>query len=284
MGIKYEAKFPRSIPDSVNVYELAAPPATHAALATLAKNLGLAGVEGTRIADADSLGYQAGRYSFEVRKASGSISMRHEDKYGIQTDKAFDIADRRCDTIARKFLQSAGLFPLASARLARVTHLRGAESNRQERKVIETVIDAGVVYRRTIDDVPVIGPGGVAMVNIGPEADVTGMNCLWRKTGKRLAKVKVASPGRAIEAFEKAAARFLGDTTVTRAEFGYFEQGPLERQRVIEPAFALVYVVRYDDVTHKSVFVMNAGERSFGVLMGKKRFAKGAQKARKRAT
>lgn len=282
MPVKYEAKFPRTIPDAVNVYELPAPVVNNSVLTTLAKNIGLTGASKTYITDPEALGYQEGRHHFEVRRVSGAISMRYEDKYGIQTEKAFDISDRRCDSIVRKFLASAKLFPLASAKLTRVTHLHGAEANRRERKIAEVLIDAGVVYRRLVDEVPVIGPGGFAMVNIGPDADVTGLTCLWRKAGKRIGKVKILPSDRVIEAFEQVAVQFKGVTTVIKAEFGYFEQGPLERQSVIEPAYALAYVVRNEDVAHKSVFVMNAGERAYSKLMGKKRFAKGEQKARKK--
>ncbi len=127
-----------------------------------------------------------------------------------------------------------------------------------------------------------IGPGGIAMVNIGADAKVTGLSCLWRKAGKRVAKVKILPSARVIEAFEKAAAQFKGNTTVIQAEFGYFEQGPLDRQTTLEPAYALVYVVRNGDVAHKSAFVVNAGERAFSKLVGNKRFAKGDQKLRKK--
>jgi len=282
MPVKYEVKFPRTIPDSVSVYEIPAPVVSNTVLTTLARNIGLTGASKTHCASPDALGYQEGRLSFEIRRVSGAISMRHEDKYGIQTEKAFDIPDRRCDAIARKFLESAKLFPLASAKLMRVTHLRGAEANRRERRITESLIDAGVVYRRLVDEVPVIGPGGIAMVNIGPDADVTGLSSLWRKAGKRVAKVKTLPSAQVFEAFEKVAAQFRGDTTVTRAEFGYFEQGPLDRQTVLEPAYVLVYVVRNEDVTHKSAFVMNAGERAYSKLMGSKRFAKGDQKLRRK--
>jgi hypothetical protein len=282
MAVTYHARFPRTLPDAVTVYELPKPVVNNSVLTTLARNIGFTGASRTFSMDPESLGYQEGRHYFQIRRRSGAISMRHDDKYGIQTERAFDIPDRRCDSIARKFLQSAKLFPLASAKLARVTHLHGAEANRKERKITDVLIDAGVVYRRLVDEVPVIGPGGLAMVNIGPGADVTGLTCLWRTTGKRVGKVKILSSDRAIEAFEKVAGRFKGDTTVIKAEFGYFEQGPLERQSVIEPAYALVYVVRNGEVAHKSVFVINAGERAYSKLMGKKRFAKDQQKPREK--
>ena len=55
------------------------------------------------------------------------------------------------------------------------------------------------------------------------------------------------------------------------AEFGYFEQGPLDGQTTLQPAYAFVYEVE-SDFTHKSAEVVPAGEKSFGALKGKKRF------------
>jgi len=282
MAINYEAKLPKTVPDSANVYQCPAPTVSNAVLTTLAKNIGLTGAGKDFLTSADTLSYLEGRFSFEIRRVSGAISFRHEDKYGIEADdqKEFALTDRRCDRIGRKLLQSARLFPMASAKLAKVTHLHAAEANREDRKVIEKILDAGVIYSRTIDDLPVIGPGGFAIVNIGPDADVVGMRSIWRKAGKRAAKVKIKPPAAAIEAFEKLAARFKGDTTVVRTQFGYFEHGPLDRQTIFEPAYALIYVVRYDDVAHKAVFVMHAGDKTFGKLIGPKRFVKGDQRAR----
>ena len=77
---------------------------------------------------------------------------------------------------------------------------------------------------------------------------------------------------RVVAAFEKEAAKWKGDITVVKAEFGYFEQGDLEAQSVIEPAYALVYVIRAGEVACKSIYVAPAGEKTFAPLMGKKRF------------
>ena len=75
-----------------------------------------------------------------------------------------------------------------------------------------------------------------------------------------------------VAAFEKDAAKWMGDVTVVKAEFGYFEQGDLDPQSVIEPAYALIYVIRAGEVARKGIYVAPAGEKTFAPLMGKKRF------------
>src|SRR5215207_7759529 len=99
MALNYEAKFPKTIPDSVNVYECPAPVVSNAVLTTLAKNIGLTGAGKDFCTSDDTLSYMEGRLSFEIRRVSGAISFSHEDKYGIEADdqKDFVLTDRRCD-------------------------------------------------------------------------------------------------------------------------------------------------------------------------------------------
>jgi hypothetical protein len=73
-----------------------------------------------------------------------------------------------------------------------------------------------------------------------------------------------------------------GDVTVTKALFGYFEQGVHDRQEFLQPAYCLVYVVRDGEVAFKSAEVTAAARRSFEPLMGARRFPAPAQPPRKR--
>ena len=79
--------------------------------------------------------------------------------------------------------------------------MRGANADRQNRKVTEKILDAGVVYGRVVDDQPVDGPGGFSMVHIDAEAEVVGFRSVWRPLGKRLGKVKIKPPEEAMDGF-----------------------------------------------------------------------------------
>jgi hypothetical protein len=281
MAVKFEAKLPKSIPAAVNVYNLDTPTLSNADLLKRSKGFGLTGKGQDFISSADTLAYREGRYHLEVQRISGAVQFQHVDKYGALTDKKFDVTDKRASTVARKFLENVNLFPIANAQLRRVTHLRSADADPKTNKINEQIIDAGVVYGRLIDELPVDGPGGFALVHIDPEAAVVGMRSIWRGLGKRKAQVKIKSPDDVIKQFEKQASKFSGDTTVTKAGFGYFEQGPLDKQTVIEPAYWFVYVVQYGEIAHKSAYVVPAGDKTFEPLTGKRRFATPAQKTRK---
>lgn len=272
MAVTFAATFPRQIPKSVAVYDLQKPAVTPASLVRLAKSLGLPGEAKEFTTAPDAFTYAEQRYLLEVHRTSGAIRYRQVDTYGRQGDQPFDLTDQRVTGIARRFLGQSGVVDPASARMARVTHLRGASADVESKRPREVILDAGVVYRRLIDGIGVTGPGGVAMVTIGPDASVTGFTSVWRGLGRRRGSVATLPPDHAVAAFEKEAAKWIGDTTVVKAEFGYFEQGDLDPQSVIEPAYALIYVVRAGEVARKGAYVVAAGEKTFAPLLGKKRF------------
>jgi hypothetical protein len=282
MTITFEAKLPRKLPEALNVYALDKPKVTNASLVETARKLGLTGQGRDFISSSDSLGYVEGRFGLEVNRVSGALSYSHLDRYGIETEQAFELPDARASGIARRFLERAALFPPASMQLRRVTHMRGADADLQTRRVTEKVLDAGVIYGRLVDDQPVDGPGGFSMVHIDPAGDVVGLRSVWRPLGKRLGKVKIKPPEEALEGLRKRVGQFRGDTTVVKATFGYFELGPIDRQTSIEPVYAFVYVVRDGEVAMKSAYVAHAGDKVFGVLLGKRRFARRAQPPRRK--
>lgn len=281
MAVTFEANLPRKLPEALNVYALDKPKVTNASLTAMAKKLGLTGQGRDFTSSSDSLGYTEGRWQLEVNLVSGAVSYSHLDRYGIETEKAFDLSDERADGVARRFLDRAALFPRGTMRLRGVTHLRGADADVKNRKVTEKLLDAGVVYGRLVDEQPVDGPGGFSRVHIDPAGDVIGLRSIWRPLGKRLGKVKIKSPEEALSALQKQADKLRGDTTVVKASFGYFELGPLDAQTAIEPVYAFVYVVRDGEVAMKFAHVTHAGDKAFGTLLGKPRFARRAQPARR---
>lgn len=281
MVIKFEARLPRTLPDALNVYGLDTPKVTNASLIKTAKKLGLTGGGRDFISSSNSLAYVEGRWELELQRVSGATSFLHLDRYGIETAKAFDLSDRRADGVARRFLEQAALFAPATMKLRRVTHMHGASADLANRKSSEKLLDGGVFYGRVVDDQPVDGPGGFCMVNIDPSGEVVGMRSIWRPLGKRLGKVRIKPAAEALEGLRKQATRFRGDTTVVKATFGYFELAALDKQTALEPVYTFVYIVRDGEVAMKSAYVVHAGDKAYGVLIGKRRFQRGVQKPRR---
>lgn len=274
MALKFQQELPREIPSSLPVYQLQRPTATRAELTELAKRIVRSEDGEQEFKDAGNwIAYRNGLHEFEVNKRSGALAFRHLEKYGVELENTpFVLRDQEAVRIATGLAEQARLVPMKEARMERVTHLHAASARMDDGgKPEEKILDAGVLFRRIINDVPVTGPGGALIVNIGPEGEVVGARRIWRPLGKQAGKVKIRPAEFAIQRLERLARGIEGDVAITKAEFGYFEQGPLDGQTTLQPAYAFVYEVA-GDYTYKSAEVIPAGEKSFGALKGKKRF------------
>jgi hypothetical protein len=228
----------------------------------------------------DWTSYDEDRYRVSVHRNSGALRYINRDKYGMETERDFKLKPQEVERIAKEFLGRTEVVPLKQTRLHKITHLRSAAWDVKGKEKIEKILDAGIIYRRLVDETQVEGPGGYAMVHIDPAGEVVGLRNVWRPTLKREARVKIIPVSQVLERFEKQTSGFYGDTTVTSASFGYFEQGELDRQNYLEPAYVFIYMVQNDEVTHKSIAVIAAGEQKYARLEGKKRFASGTQPKR----
>src|SRR5262249_32656077 len=152
------------------------------------------------------------------------------------------------------------------------THLRTAGGSAGGGELQEQVLDAGVVFRRTLEGAPIDGPGGFAMIHVDSEGEVAGFRIVWRPVAEAAGEVGIRPPDEAYGAIEAIAKRVHGDLRVTKASFGYFEHGISDRQRFLQPAYSMVYVVQDEEVAFKSAHVVAAGDRVFEPLMGEKRF------------
>lgn len=286
MSIKYAARLPRTVPAKARVYALAAPGASARQLRALADGLGQRGLDADVTTSATTLGSQVGRWSIAMHKASGALRVQHLDRYGQADAQAFELGDRQAQRAADKFVAALDLLPerkgQAAAKVVAVTHLRqGGGDAKGGSRADERILDAGVVYGRVIDELPVIGPGGMAMVQVAADSQVVGARRIWRTLGRGVASVKLRPADWAVREFEAAVARVMGDVEVVQAQLGYLEFGALDRQTLIEPVYAFVYVLRHGEVASKHVHVMHAGDTRHGRLMGARRFVAPKQPARR---
>ena len=281
MALSFQTKLPRDIPAKARVYTLPAPKVSATQLKSVARGLGLGDAEFDLLTSSDRVGWIGGRWQIEMHRASGALQAVDMDRYGIDTGKPFDLSDRRAQGLAAKFLAQSKLVPMASARPLKVTHLRGADGDIKGESLTERLLDAGVVYGRTVDGLPVTGPGGLAMVHIDPAGAVVGVRSTWRALGKSAGTVKIKPIDWAVEGLEKEIGGLIGKVSVLKAQFGYFELGALDRQTVLEPAYAFVYVVHNEGINSKHVHVVHAGDKVYGKLLGRRRFPAAAQKGRR---
>ena len=291
MKIDYAAKLPRSVPSKARVYELAPPRTTSKQLLGMADALGQRGLSAETISSRTSLGAMVGRWSLAMHRASGALRLMEVDRYGsdgLSADMPFELSDRKATGVAQKFASALRLVPAGEGKVLAVTHLRqvGAElkGGRSGERTPERLLDAGVVFGRSIDELPVIGPGGMAMVNVAGDGAVVGARRIWRGLGRGVATVKLQPADWALRTFEAVVReRFMGDIRVVKAQLGYLELGELDRQSLIEPVYAFAFVAQHGEVASKHVHVMHAGDKAHGKLMGARRFVATKQARRKPA-
>lgn len=281
MACTFKTPLPRDIPAKARVYTVPAPKVSATSLKSVARGIGLGSADFDLLTSKDRMGYQGGRWQIELQRASGALQAIDVDRYGVDTGKAFELTDRRAQGLATKFLQHSQLVPLASARAVKVTHLRGADADVKGETLTERLLDAGVVFGRMVDGLPVTGPGGLAMVHLDPGGAVVGLRSTWRPLGKSAGMVKIRPIDWAVEGLEKETQGLIGKVSVLKAQFGYFEWGPLDRQTVLEPVYAFVYAVHNEGIASKHVHVVHAGDKAFGKLLGRRRFPAAPQKTRR---
>jgi len=282
MKIEYVSRLPRTVPGKARVYALTPPRTSARQLQVLADGLGLRGAAAEVMTSPVAVGMQVGRWSMAMHKASGALRAMHVDRYGLADAQPFELSDRQAQRSADKFIAALDLVPKAQAKVVAVTHLRqGGGGAKGGERVDERILDAGVVYGRIIDELPVFGPGGMAMVNVAADGLVVGARSVWRSLGRGVANVKLRPADWAIETFEAALAGLHGDVKVLKSQLGYLEFGELDRQTLIEPVYAFVYVAMHGEVASKHVHVLHAGEKAHGRLMGARRFVAAKQRARK---
>jgi hypothetical protein len=287
MGLEFRMTFAKEIPPALPVFRLhraAGFPMAAAALGKIAQQMGLTGQPGELCISDDWTTHREGLHDLSMHNRSGALRYMHKERYAQQGEKPFALSDREAEGAAERFLERAGLVARDERRPAGVTHLRtaGASMDGEQRKRSpEVLLDAGVVYRRIVHQVMVDGPGGLAMIHIDPDGEVSGFHVIWRPMAEAIDEVKILPPDHAFTAMKEIAGRVRGDVEVTKASFGYFEQGPADAQDYLQPAYAMVYVVRDGEVAYKSAEVVPAGDRSYEPLRGEKRFPTRAQSPRK---
>jgi hypothetical protein len=234
------------------VYELAAPPVGRVVLLSMLSRLALA----DRLSDLRwernqgwlTAGNQRVRVAMNARSGGIRYTLR---PLAEEEGRSITTSEERLEEIARDFLDRLGR-PSQPMALDRITYLRAQTSTPPGELSDVTTLDAGVIFRRTLDGISVIGPGGIAMVRIGTDEEVVGGREVYRPSLGRGPPLDLLSPENAIELLrQRLEARGLdGEVRVTRGLFGYEERGIEERQRRLEPSYA--FTVEMSDIAEMS--------------------------------
>jgi hypothetical protein len=242
------------------VHELATPPVGRIVLLSMLSRLAMADrlsdLRWERNQDWLTAGDERLRIAMNARSGGVRYTLRSlaEEQGGSITT-----SEERLEEIARDFLSQFGR-PAQPMALDRIAYLRAQTSARTGELSDVATLNAGVIFRRSLDEIPVIGPGGLAMVRIGTDEKVVGGRDVCRPTVGKGSAIDLLSPQNAVELLRaRLEARGLeGEVHVSRVRFGYEERGIEERQRRMEPSYAFWVEMSNEDGDHKTVEVISA--------------------------
>jgi hypothetical protein len=224
--------------------------------------------------DQNALTYKEGPFVVTLRKRSGAVRYYDSNRWQMDDGKSnVRMSDAQAVNIAKAFLRSTKLVPLRDCKLLKVSRLCVGSMRSGDRRAEERVIDAGVVFQRTIGGIPVEGPGGKVMVYMDAKGDVTGCDKIWRDI-ERLHRSVPTNQLRAPKVAEDDVTKYWKKTYFSRVDvvetrFGYFELGPGDAQRYIQPAYVmpLKLVSGQGQISMDSLHVTLASSRPVGRIM-----------------
>ena len=277
--LEFVKALPRQVPSELMVYSTQRARAGRGAVRGMIRKLGLPDAPYRpefRYVDNWTIG-KRGAYTVALNRRSGAMRFRDEVRHGRELDVPFRITEQRLIEISREYVDRTELLklPARDLKVAQITHLRAQGASTEGEVTPEQILDAGVIFAREIDGVPVAGFGGHMMVNVAPDEAVAAAVKIWRHRDKKLGMVKVLEPGYGVEALQRRLrARGLeGPVKVLKADFCYFEAGDDKTQRYLEPTYAFVFETTVGEFLYKSVEVIPAARQPKQRWAFRKRFA-----------
>ena len=231
------------------------------------------------------LTYTAGQHVLTLFRASGAIRYQDQTRWQLDDGKSnLKISDEEAAKLALSHVAKHDLAPVKECKLLKVSRLTVGDGNVDAKRGNERIVDVGVAFQRTIGGVPVDGPGGKVIVYLNQKRELTGFDRIWRPTkGVQAAVPELRSPKLA-EADLMRYWRRSGSPSIDVYDirFGYFERGFEENQRVLQPAYIMLLLLRSTNerFSVKTAHVFPAAANAVGTIMppAKKAVAQPARK------
>jgi hypothetical protein len=274
--INFLKKLDKTPEIDTSIYRLKKPRVDEPTLLETAKLLKLKGDKesGAILASKDKLTYTEGSFVVSLCGHSGGMHYYDRSRYQVDDGKSqIDFSDDKAVDIAKKFIDQSKLVGKDKYKMLKVSHLNVGSIERGSTKAEERVIDVGVAFTRTIDEVPVEGPGGKVVVYIDHKGEVTGCKRIWREIEKVHVKVphgQLQSPKFAEEDLSKYwQVEGIKNIDVMETRFGYFEFGWGKSQQYLHPTYVmpLTLVSTERRVVMKSVHVVSAAPKPIEPIM-----------------
>jgi hypothetical protein len=247
LKIEFINKLPAQVPSTLKVLSLEKVTADQRLFTSILSGLGpIVGLSGFRWKDNGGwTDAESSDARVSINRSSGAVRFWTRLSDRELTKTPFSIDEPRLALIARNFLKKTGWVdtPIDQLKVRHISYLRLQSGSVEGKVTTPRILDAGVIFGREIDGVPVSGPGGYVMVNVAPDETVVAGTRVWRRLGVSLGTAKVLTPNYAIKEFLRRLnlAKIDRPVRVVKAEFCYFERGQNDEQHYLEPAYAFVY-------------------------------------------
>lgn len=256
------------------LHDLTAPAVNAKVVAEFAKNIGVESAKAVQAQDHATFTYRAGQHTVALFKASGALRYQDATRFQVDDGKThIDVPDADAQKLALAAVKKHNLAPSPDFKLLKITRLTVGESGAETKKATSRVVDLGVCFQRTVDGVPVDGPGGKLVVYLDQKGELTGFDRIWRPIKAAQAPVKELVHPQTLEA---GLSKYWAVQEATHIEvhdtrFGYFEFGYNDAQTVLQPAYVqiitLVSGTPKQPIRMKTVHVTPAASNAVGTFM-----------------
>lgn len=242
--IVIERDFEFELPGGLNVYRLRRPEVSEEMVRQVGAHLGLSGTieAGTFIQNARSISYtERSAWGLRLFRRSGGWQYRDATRWQVDdgqgslriTDE--EAAQLALDAIARFEVADRSGLELARVRLLHVAHAERGGANHSER-----IIGGRVEFRRILDGLSAVGPGGKTVVYFDHERQLTGIDHLWHEIeGVHEPVARLRPVSEALEEVRRRYAGAEGRVEVSDLQLGYFELGLDDSQEYLQPAYVV---------------------------------------------
>jgi hypothetical protein len=242
--IVIEREFEFELPGGLNIYRLRHPEVSEEMARQVGARFGLSGTieAGTFTQNGRSISYtERSAWGLRLFRRSGGWQYRDATRWQADDGQgSLRIGDEEAaqialDAIARFEVAGRSDLDLARVRLLHVAHAERGGANHSER-----VIGARVEFRRILDGLPAVGPGGRTVVYFDHERQLTGIDHLWHEIEGVYQPVAGVRPvSEALDEVRRRYAAAEGRVEVSDLQLGYFELGWDDSQEFLQPAYVV---------------------------------------------
>lgn len=265
---------------NTKIYSMKVPKVNEKTLLSGARHFQLNGAKsrGQITATRDTLSYSEGGFEYILGRRSGALRFFDRSRWMVDDGKTnIDISDEQAVEQAEKFVKDLKLVPMRECSVKRVSRLKVGSMRKGSRIAKERTIDVGVLFQRTLDNVPVEGPGGKLMVYLDHEGKITCVDKLWRDINRVKRPVpfsELKKPDMAENHLKRIWARNFSPTIeVSDVRFIYYEMGMCDYQRTLQPAYLMPIRILspVTDAVMKSFHVYPAASKPVGRIIPTKK-------------